>query len=533
MTTAFHLRWVLVAAGIALGIALGIRKAFSFRWPTLPRAALAALSLTFLALALAAKYSQLAAFQLNGQDFWLFQDMIEQMGRGGFMLTRFAPQSTGWVQHGVVHPYFTLALLVPISWAVGSVHACLWLGPLAMAGAGAMLGALAKPRWGAPAAFALASAFLASSLVGRIVMYDVHPEALYPLATFAWAWAAGWGDGEIRPGALLLATLALMGIKTDSFLVLYPLIALWIASRAKRPARAWLVPIGVVLIALGVTLAQFAAVRNWGDGTWGPREWQGFPVIIPQGAGALKGHHWDTPASALRILAEIVDEKGGWLALLGGFARTLVSRPLLSLLALAPWAALSGAFWLAALPLLAVYSLLSEPGRFVTYYSAPFLGVFWLAAIGAGPFRVERWLGSASRKARAALWTLMLSLLLGGAGLEFHRLTSAGRKARDDAQALVACLSDRAPRGLGVVSSRFLGLLPHDRVWSDRAELPPPPHVTFFLFASDLPSFELPPSRTELLWDSLRNDAHWVEIGTDCRIKSQSEKSGIHLYVKV
>ena len=248
MATAFHLRWILVVAGIAVAafflfrlLSSSSRQDPTSRWqlPELPPQALSVLCMSFLALALGAKYSQLHSMQLNGQDFWLFVDMLDQMSRGGFMLTRFAPQTIGWVQHGVVHPYFSFTLLLPLTWMIGPLHTCLWFGPLSIAGAGALLGLLARPRWGNTPAVLITAAFLTSSLVGRIVMYDVHPEALYPFATFAWAWAAGWGDGKLRPKRLLLATALLMGIKTDSFLVFFPLLALEGWRSETKPQRLW------------------------------------------------------------------------------------------------------------------------------------------------------------------------------------------------------------------------------------------------------------------------------------------------------
>ena len=331
-------------------------------------------------------------------------------------------------------------------------------------------------------------------------MYDVHPEAAYPLAVFIWAWAAGWGDHKLRPGALLLSTLFLMGIKADSFLVLPPLI---LATAYFQPgvSKKWLAASSA--LAAAVIAAHFLAVHGWTSGDWGPHQWNGAQVVIPHGAELMGKRHWDTPQGAAAILAQIVSEKGGALGVPLGFFRFLFSRPWLSLLIIAPWVVLQSAFWISVLPIVSVYSLLDDPGKFINYYSAPVLGLFWLAAIGLR-----------SPKPGALLWLLCASLVLGGSGLDFYAPSDLIERTRTEVHEMTLCLP---AQGTGIVSSRFLGLIDPDRVASDRLSEAPLEAVNFYLFSTQLPSFELPPSAAENLLTRLKQNSRWIQLGRNCQ----------------
>ena len=105
----------------------------------------------FFFLAVLGKYSQLWTLTLNAQDFfWLFTDILEHGKRGAFFLTRFAPQSQGPVQHGVVHPMLTWGLFSLPAWLMGSTWTALLFNPLALAGAGFLVALLSRKRWGGP-----------------------------------------------------------------------------------------------------------------------------------------------------------------------------------------------------------------------------------------------------------------------------------------------------------------------------------------------------------------------------------------------
>jgi hypothetical protein len=445
-----------------------------------------------------AKLSQLHALELHGQDFWLFEDMLAQMMRGGFFLTRYAPQAVGWVQHGAVHPMLSWALVLPLSWLTGPTHAALLFGPLVLTAAGGILAALARPRFGSLGAWAATAAFLASSQVARLLMYEVHPEAAYPLAVFAWAWAAGWGEGKLRPKTLLLATALLMAIKEDSFTVLPPLILATALFRHDL-SRRWLAL--SALLATGVCAFQFHAVHQWSSGAWGPQQWLGSEVVHPLGAAPMRHHHWDGPSSAWTILEETIGTRGGLSAVLGSWLQFLVSRPWLGLLALAPWVVLSPLFWMAVLPLTAVYSLLDDPSKLINYYSAPLLGSFWLATVSRRSSSPRFW-----------AWLLVSSLLLGGSGIRWYLEDPLRAQASLEVRQLVPCLPES---GSGVVGSRFIGLVPHEKILSDR--VPQSGEVRFYFLSRQLPSYEIPPEITESLIQRLKKDPQWVQLGKNCQ----------------
>jgi hypothetical protein len=573
-----HLRTALVAAGVVV-LAGWIWSAWSGRagrptrarrslrkllWEHLHetaetqyRSCLALVVGSFLLIATVAKHSQLHALALNAEDFWLFEDMLAQMMRGGFFITRYAPQALGWVQHGAVHPMLSWVFALPLAYVVGPTLAAVAFGPLVFSGAGLALAAIARPRWGTAGALAIAAAFLASSQLGKVLMYDVHPEAAYPLGVLLWAWAAGWGDGKLRVPALLFATIFTAGIKEDSFAVLLPLIAatawvrcrpelkkLWPLKKPARPANvialrpkksedqaeihppsspALLQWLGAcAILAIGVTAFQFAAVHQWSSGAWGPSQWQGQPVAIPRGAELMRNRHWDTPASALAILGDLIAQRGGIVGAVGSFFKFLISRPWISLLALAPWVVTRSGFWISVLPLAAIYSVLDDPGKFINYYSAPVLGTFWLAAICYPPRK--------ARKRSVLLWLLSLSLVLGGGGIVFYQSTQLTRQTRDEIQALAACLPAQSH---GMVTGPFIGLVPAEKIATDRvAPDRPLESVDFYLFSTSLPSYEVGPAASQVLLTRLSKDPRWIRLGVECQPVGENAKSADFLFLR-
>lgn len=500
---------------------------------------------SFLIVATVAKHSQLHALALNAEDFWLFEDMLAQMREGGFFITRYAPQALGWVQHGAVHPMLSWTLVLPLSLITGSTLAALLFGPLVFSGAAWALASIAKPRWGAVSALAIAAAFLASSQVGRILMYDVHPEAAYPLGVLLWAWAAGWGDRKIRGPVLLLATLFTAGIKEDSFAVMIPMIGAtaWMYGLLRLPKRA--LPANVIalkpetpqpslpthllgwlcasaVLALAVTFLQFYLVHQFSSGALGPSTWKGAPVAIPRGAELMRGHHWDSPSSAVALMGEIISQKGGFLAALLSLPKFLLSRPWLSLLLVAPWVALSWGFWISVLPLAVIYSVLDDPGKFINYYSAPVLGAFWLAAISSTP--------NPFKKTSVLLWLLSLSLVLGSSGIDFYQSTDFTRQTRDEALALASCIPAQRR---GMVTGPFISLVPAEKIYTDRV---PPGEVLesldFYLFSTQIPSFEVGPAASNVLFTRLSKNPKWVRIGKNCQPVGESEKSAAFLFLR-
>jgi hypothetical protein len=528
MVTVFHLRPYLIALGALLLAAVlypGSRKYRKQVEDFLERhycVTLSCLSISFFLAAYAGKLSQLRTLSLNSEDFWLFEDMLRFMKSGEFFLTRFGPQAIGFIQHGAVHPFFTWILTVPLAWLFGPTQACLIFEPLVFALTGVTLAALIRPRGRAFKALFFTLGFYCFNQVARILNYDVHPEAAYPFFTLLWAWAAGLGDSRTRPLPLLFFTLALVGIKEDSFLIFYPLLAAtMIASRRNLRALAWLGASG--LVGLAVTGFQFHAVHQWVAGQWGPHTLDGFPVSIPQGAEVIRNRHWEGPASALQLARDIVAQKGGIFGTLTQVVKFLFSRPFLSILIIAPWVAAQPLFWLASLPLLSVNSLLDAPSKFINYYSAPFLGIFWLAA--AGLLR-----GYHPKKHHtASLWVLISCLLLGGQGLNYYRSTPDLLSVKKSAENLTHCLPSGAR---GVVTGPFLGIVPRNQVMTDRDPAASGLQSDFFLFSTLLPSFELPPDSTKNLLHRLQNDPHWVILNESCQPQLPGESPLVYLFVK-
>ncbi len=269
-----QLRWLLWTLGAALLAHIVITYARKRRPPSLPspnanaRRASAAI---FFILAALAKWTQLKAGGMNAQDFWLFEDMLRHMAQGGFFLTRFAPQSVQVIQHGIVHPMLSFALLAPFAKILGATATAILFEPAVFALAALSLGRLAAKRWGEGPALWLALSFLLSTQVGRIMMYDVHPEAAYPLAVFLWAEAIT----SKKPHAWLVAAAScfLAGIKEDAVLVLPPLVA----AMAVRPPGSR-PPLKLLFLSLFV--AVFTAAAQMGL----VHHWKTIVEIVPQGA---------------------------------------------------------------------------------------------------------------------------------------------------------------------------------------------------------------------------------------------------------
>lgn len=530
MSTVEHvlrLRWLLWGAGAAFALSLMIRRLRApdagAPWPRLPRLplpgfalALSLLCTAFFGLALLEKVSQLEAHALNSQDFWLFVDMIRQTSRGAPFLTRFAPQDTGWIQHGAVHPFFALCLAVPLAWLTSSTWAALALMPLALSLAAAVLALWARQLVGARNALLAAAAFLLSNQVGKVLSYETHPEALYPLAVFLWAWGSGFGTGgRVRwTWAILGASLG-AAIKEDAFLVFLPLMSCQLLSslRAKRdPARLAVASVGLLLVLFGAVF-QFLAVSRFGSGAWGPRLWEGQPVRLPAGPAAFQGHRWDSVSSAWEILAAYRAQSGGLIGLGARAAVFWVSRPWISLLALSPWVLIQPGFVLSVVPLSLTHAWIGGiPAQLNLYYSAPFLGLFWIHAI--------RGLGMPADPRRLA-WLVAATLLVGSGGLELWVSSRVARDLDDMTQPLLACLH---PKSRGIVSPALIGNVPESQILLDRVPVRPEDwsDLSFALLTPGVPRFEMPATELARARAELQHKPGWRRVDPDCRRESAS-----------
>lgn len=504
-------RWLLVTLGVFLLILilLPALRSRRERWKKrLDRVCerdfgkiLGLLAGAFIVLGWLSKNLQLVSLRLNGQDFWLFEDMIRQMQEGGFFLTRFAPQAIGFVQHGAVHPTFSWILTVPFAWVLGATQAALLFGPLVFALAAVVLAHLARPRVGATAALTLAAAFLASTQVGKVLNYDVHFESAYPLFLLLWAWGMGFGDQKVRIFPLILGVILGMGVKEDSFLVFFPVIA-WscLALRDSQRKHALLSAVLAVII-LGF---QFYSIKQWTQGAWGPHQWEGASVFIPAGADLVQGKHWSSPGQAQDIASSLLAAHGGIFGTAKTLLRFLISRPWLSLLIFAPWLALRLPFWIWILPLAGAYSLLQRAATLNIYYSAPFLGIFWLSVVFFSP-------------RKGVIYILLATLLLGSSSLEFRIPSAETQALKQEAGQLAKCLSAGSGRsGPGLVQSSLLQFVAREKVFTDRVpkELN---QISFALFSPLHGTFELPSTVAEEFYRRLRSDASWAELDDQCR----------------
>ena len=496
----FHLRWVLWIAGVLLFF----KALLKIRWFATPfglisevfsilsnrndfhqsetalkaqfRRTLKWTCFVFFLTSLAAKFSQWNALQLNSQDFWLFVDLLEQMKKGGFFITRFAPQALGYVQHGSVHPTFSWVILLPFAYLVGSVTACLLFNPVCLAVAGWFLGLLAEERMSKREAWLMTCAFLCSTQVGRVMMYDVHPEVAYPLLTFLFCFClrnlARYRLSFI--GIVLLFS----GLKEDSFLILIPLLISSYVTASRLDKRI-LFMAGVASVS--VWMFQMWSIKMWVSGEWGSEFWNGKTVFFKGGASIFQGKHWSGILESFQILKDLVGVRGGALGLTLGLIRFLSSRAWLSLIIFAPWVTYRKRFFFRVGPLLVAYSLLDGPNRLWTYYSAIFLGVFWISAIDLIPSFPQL-------RSACVSFCLGASLLCGSQGLEFYFPKSSLDELKTRVNLALPLL-----RGEGVVSPSLLSLVPLQSVYSDRFPIRSEDwdQAQFVLFAEKLPRFEM------------------------------------------
>lgn len=520
----FHLRWILWAAGVLLCLAyLPIPKIRRIRLAIADplrallerrfHVSLAFLCIAFVLLAWAGKYSQLLTFQLNALDFWLFEDMIRNMSEGGFFITRFAPQTAGFVQHGAVHGTFTWATTLPLSWILGPTQAALLYGPLALGLGAWFFGLLCAPQLGRPGGFIAAAAFLVSTQVGKVLNYDVHPEIAYPLFTFLWAWSLGLGDGRVRWLGLILATVGGIGIKEDSFLVFFPWILWGIWKYPGRQRRASIVSF---VLALGAFGFQMFAMSRWSSGAWGPSEWQGLPVKIPGGPDLLMGKRWTSLSDAGEIFSLLLASHGGFIGALEKFGRFLISRPWLSLVIFAPWVLAQLRFWLTLAPLAAAYSLLQRASILNIYYAAPFLGSFWVNAM------IPSRNGFTSGLQKSwPVFSLAAALLLGDGAIEIHVPSREAKELRNEVTQLIPCIEQAGGRGL--VQGHLLGLVPRERVLTERIPQDPAmfAKMTFVLVTPEVGSYEMPREASRAFTRTLQ-ESGWKDSAERCESRPGS-----------
>jgi hypothetical protein len=428
--TVFDFRWFWVVLGAVAAwmgwgrsaLAAGMTRAIE-RHPAKWHAGLA---FGFLGIASLAKYLQFSANLLHAFDFWLFVDCLEQAARGAPWLTRFAPQGEGWVQHGGVHAFIPLFAFVPLVYLIGAKATALLINPVALALGGWFVGRMTVAEWGARGSVAWMLGFFALSSNGKTLMYETHPEALYPALVLGALYFVKQSQGRSVWTALAaLALVASFSLKLDSIGLLLPVLYLIWRNHA---VRDWTKTAGICAM-FGLIL-QGTALAAWSKGWLGPEKWIGGDVLLPGvgGAGGWAG-----------VGAFFVNLPGQLLVT----TKFLFSRPLLSLVLPVGWVLFSGVWWVGALGLGLIYSFVPGALPLWNYYSAPWVALAFAVAIWNG----QRW--SENRKNRALLWLVLTSTLLGSGAPRWNFLTQESRSnselRRREVESVLECLKLRAP----------------------------------------------------------------------------------------
>lgn len=485
---------------------------------------LALLISTYFALGVLAKFLQLYTLQLNALDFWLHEDIIHNLAtRGSALVTRFAPQNYGFTQHGAIHPSWIFYFTTPLAWIFSATAAALIFNPLVLCLAAMMIALLAQPRWGSGSALLLAFAFLVSSPVNGTLMYDMHPEAAYPLFVFLWAY--GVSEGPHNWKRHLCFFLGLMGglaIKEDGFLIFLPLTFALGLSRGFLNRQ---VLFSAFATALSIAFNLFL-IHQWRAGAWGPATLDGLSVFIPTSVPWFRGHQWDSVSSVFAIIQALFAEHGGVLGIFKAVFGFFLSRPWLSLIVVFPWIILKKRFWILIVPLGIAYAVIgSGPASLLLYYSMPFLGLLWLCALDF----------PSTAKAK---WILFCCLAIDGGGLKFALPTPHLKDLRAQAKGLGHCINPSTSASSppsAVVTTPFVAFVPRSSVLS--VTLPPtenPAHklVRFVLFAPELASYETPPAALARIRDSLNTNPEWEQWDADCHPLEKPLGSSVQLFVR-
>ncbi len=399
----------------------------------------------FFVLALLAKVSQYFSLGMNAQDFWLFTEIFESIQRQKFFLTHFGPQAWGPVQHGAVHPFIPWAILTPFTYLIGGVGVSLLFNPACFAFAALFLNRiLTTLKLAALPRLLLIIAFLFSKQSSLTIMYEVHPEALYPLLSFGFILALI----EERFFYSLLWG-ALLGIlKEDSFMAVWGclVVALALSPKLRQKKIQLAVSIGLSAIFYGiqVKLIQYYNLHDNGG-------------IIPATGTLVGNHKWTGFSSIIETGNTLIAMNGGIGGTLKAYGHFLISDSWRGLLFAAPWLVISPAFWVAEFPLSFSFSLRGTNAVFWNYYSIPFVAFFWILA---GNSIV------AKKNLRWPLAILILSLLNGSESLVIQIPTSKLLAYRAEASSYDAIIS-KLPNN-GVVIARLIPFVPLKKIISDR-----------------------------------------------------------------
>lgn len=443
----------------------------------IPKKIEAVILVVYLAIALTCKISQWQSLQLHAFDFWLFEDLISHVSRGLGMVTRFAPQEPGALQHGVIHGFWPLVLLSPLVWLFGSLAVTLVFNPAVIVFAGYLLVRLGKRLGLLPLdRVIILVAFLFHFLTTEMLMHEMHPELIYP-AVFFWIW-----DLSLREKKnvwLPVFYFVVSSFKEDAALLMLPVLFLTRASLV-----SW------IALALGV-------VAHWG----GMKLAGAYSLVrVPQVSA------WGT---AQLSPLEIIDHLGGWLAIPGSWLKFMAHSGTVFLLAACPWLLIRRQFWILWIPYSFLFAFLGDRARLTNYYAAPFIAIFFTSVVFEFSKHKER-----IAEKRAVL--LLVALLIGSNGLVAYVPRAPIPEIKSALKVFNQTLiQDHA--AMGVVAAPFLGFVDRDKVWSDRA----PIHTEdwkqinyLILPQGGWTSYEIPSPDLQKLELRLKSDSNWKMVSS-------------------
>ena len=458
----------------------------------------------FFLLAFAGKISQASVMALNGADFWLFEDMLFWFTKGEPYITRFAPQASGPVQHGGVHAYLSFLLTAPLAKIFGPLNVALAFNAAMIAGAGYVLARIAYTITASVRiALLLALGFWVSEWTSRILMFDMHPEAAYPLCGLL-LYAATERFAQLKNlKSYVLFSLAwvLMAAWKQDTIMVCGVIWLWFSLRREWSIRAAVT--AAVATALPLILMTMM-VQMYKSGALGAAavtigESLTVPVAKPAfGSHVVGGHQIAGVGSVFAIGEFLLQKNGGLFGMLKAILLYFVTDPFVFFALTAPWLWRRFEFWILVMPMALVFAVVGgNMGVLSNYHTAPLLVGMWIAII----FDLRKAVGAGERAVfYKAVWIVVISLIHGGSSLAYYQPSAAARGTLLEAKQLTNGLP-----GLGVVSSRLLLAVPHEQVWTDQLPLldgqiqEPPSFVRWVLFPKALPSYDMP-SEVQAAW---------------------------------
>ncbi len=460
-------------------------------WMRTLHGGLVSVSVGYFVIAAACKYSQYKARLLNGEDFWLFEDMLRWMSRGEPYVTRFAGHAAGPIQHGAVHAYLSLWAAVPFAIIFSPLTVCILMVPLALALGGYAIGRMSlKSSNSKLLVLGLPIAFWMSEWTNRTLNYDTHPEAFYiPLVFLVYVASLKLFEREtFKTWALFLASwIFLAAMKQDA--IVYGLLLwafLFVEKRLRAKAAVASLSIVVVLFALMTEI-----ISQFKTGAIGVSTLELSGIMVPithvtSGAVNLNGYAMSS-FSGVASLISMFFRDGVALFFWRGIKYLFTSQFALITL-MAPWLLRYRSFWILVVPFAILVGGMHTPmAQLQVYNGVMFISLFWLSLC----IEISRQKFDRRYLLAAFTWTFAFCALHGAAAPQLYFESQLSREISREAREVTS-----KQTGLGIVSSRLLRDVDESHVWADRVAVPEDPlkdapsFVSFILYTKSEPSFE-------------------------------------------